>query len=71
MAGGSSPAALYRNESPVGGALRFEAVPSPITDLESVTGAYPIDIDSDGVIDLPPSGGPSRSGLTFGSRSVR
>jgi hypothetical protein len=52
VAGGSSPAALYRNESPVGGALRFEAVPSPITDLESVTGAYPIDIDSDGVIDL-------------------
>ncbi len=52
VAGGSSPAALYRNRSAVGGALRFEVVPSEVTDLESVTGAYPIDIDSDSVVDL-------------------
>ena len=52
VAGGSSPAALYRNRSAVGGALQFEAVPSEVTDLESVAGAYPIDVDSDGVVDL-------------------
>jgi hypothetical protein len=52
MAGGANPAVLYRNESPVGGALRFAAVPDPVTDMTGVTGAYPIDIDSDGITDL-------------------
>lgn len=52
FAGGSRPAALYRNESPVGGALRFERVSDPVTDLSHVVGAYPIDIDGDGRIDL-------------------
>jgi len=52
FAGGTDPAALYRNESPIGGALRFEHVVSEITDLTQVTGAYPIDIDSDGLMDL-------------------
>jgi hypothetical protein len=52
FAGGSSPAALYRNTSPVGGSLQFEAVPSASTDLSAVTGAYPIDVDSDGRLDL-------------------
>ena len=52
FAGGSQPAALYRNESPVGGALRFDRRPSPVTDLVSVTGAYPLDIDGDGHTDL-------------------
>jgi hypothetical protein len=52
LAGGTNPAALYRNESPTGGALRFTAMPSPVTDLTEVTGAYPIDIDSDGITDL-------------------
>ena len=33
LAGGSNPAALYRNESPVGGALRFAKVSDPVTDL--------------------------------------
>ena len=47
FAGGSEPAALYRNESPVGGALRFARQASPVTDLTAVTGAYPLDIDSD------------------------
>ena len=50
--GGSDPAALYRNQSEVGGALRFEALTDPATDLTSVTGAYPLDIDGDGIIDL-------------------
>jgi hypothetical protein len=52
LAGGSASAALYRNDSPVGGALRFTRLPGPATDLTSVNGAYPIDIDSDGVTDL-------------------
>ncbi len=52
FAGGSKPAALYRNESPAGGALRFTRVADPATDLEMVTGAYPLDIDGDGNTDL-------------------
>jgi hypothetical protein len=52
LAGGSEPAALYHNDSPTGGALRFSPLPSPVTDSVAVTGAYPIDIDSDGQIDL-------------------
>ena len=52
LAGGERPAALYRNRSAVGGALRFERVPSAVTDLTNVTGAYPIDINGDGKVDL-------------------
>jgi hypothetical protein len=52
LAGGSQPAALYRNVSATGGALRFEQIVSPVTDLADVTGAYPIDIDSDDIPDL-------------------
>ena len=52
LAGGSAPAGLYLNESAVGGAFRFARKESPVTDLTSVTGAYPLDIDSDGHIDL-------------------
>ena len=52
MAGGTNPATLYRNDSPIGGALRFTAVHDPATDLTGVTGAYPIDIDGDGNTDL-------------------
>ena len=52
LAGGADPAALYRNESPVGGALRFAKVSAPVTDLTSVTGAYPIDVDGDALTDL-------------------
>jgi hypothetical protein len=52
VAGGSTPAALYRNVSDVGGALRFEEVPGAATDLTGVTGAYPLDVDGDGLLDL-------------------
>jgi len=52
IAGGSSPAALYRNDSKVGGALQFTSLPSPVTDLTDVTGAYPLDIDADNETDL-------------------
>ncbi len=52
IAGGEGPAGLFRNTSPVGGTLRFEAIHDAATDLTSVTGAYPIDIDGDRLTDL-------------------
>ncbi|HEV2950623.1 MAG TPA: VCBS repeat-containing protein, partial [Actinomycetota bacterium] len=52
IAGGEEPAALFRNQSPTGGALAFAAVPSGETDLDDVLGAYPVDIDGDGIDDL-------------------
>ncbi len=52
LAGGESPAALYRNRTQPGGELRFEPAPSAVTDLTDVTGAYPLDLDSDGIGDL-------------------
>src|SRR6266571_8185768 len=52
VAGGSQPAALYRNDSPIGGALKFTRVPDPQTDLTGVSGAYPIDVDGDGRVEL-------------------
>ncbi|MBI3748416.1 MAG: CRTAC1 family protein [Chloroflexi bacterium] len=52
LAGGSHPAALYRNDSPIGGTLRFSQLRDPATDLTGVNGAYPLDIDGDGIVDL-------------------
>ena len=52
IAGGSGAAALYRNTSPVGGPLTFEAVVDPAVSVRAVTGAYPLDVDSDGIVDL-------------------
>ena len=52
FAGGSNQAALFSNESPVGGELRFSRIAGADTDLTQVTGAYPIDVDSDGNVDL-------------------
>ncbi|MEO6208193.1 MAG: CRTAC1 family protein [Candidatus Limnocylindrales bacterium] len=51
-AGGSGPASLFRNLTAVGGTLRFERLAAPETDLESVIGAYPLDLDGDGHADL-------------------
>ncbi|WP_196258709.1 CRTAC1 family protein [Pelagibacterium limicola] len=51
LAGGSAPAVFYRNKSEPGGALAFEAQQSGL-ELDAVTGAYPIDIDSDGIMDV-------------------
>ncbi len=45
-AGGDSPARLIRNR----GAFRFDAAPLPA--ISGVTGAYPLDIDGDGALDL-------------------
>lgn len=52
FAGGSQPAALYRNDTPVGGALRFTRLESAVTDLTGVMGAYPIDLEGRGLTDL-------------------
>ncbi len=52
IAGGSNPAVLYRNDSAIAGALRLTALPSPVTDVAGVMGAYPVDIDGDGQVDL-------------------
>jgi enediyne biosynthesis protein E4 len=52
VAGGPNPAALFHNESATGGALRFVRRPDAATDLADATGAYPLDIDGDGVVDL-------------------
>jgi hypothetical protein len=52
LAGGANAAALYRNTTPVGGDLKFTRVADPVTDLVGVLGAYPLDIDGDGITDL-------------------
>ena len=52
LAGGSAPAALFRNQSAPGEALSFGRVRGEVTDLEAVTGAYPLDVDGDGLTDL-------------------
>ncbi|HEY7024978.1 MAG TPA: CRTAC1 family protein [Candidatus Limnocylindrales bacterium] len=52
FAGGTSPAGLFVNQSQPGKALSFSHVSSTITDLTEVIGAYPIDIDGDGMTDL-------------------
>lgn len=50
LSGGPDPSALYLNRSPQGGALTFEKT-NGVT-LDDVLGAYPLDVDSDGVLDL-------------------
>ncbi|MBI2763046.1 MAG: VCBS repeat-containing protein [Chloroflexi bacterium] len=52
LAGGSAPATLYRNDGAIGGPLHFSTVDAPAVGLPRVTGAYPIDIDGDGITDL-------------------
>ncbi len=52
FAGGSGPAALYRNDTPAGRPPRFTRIASPVTDLTGVIGAYPIDIEGRGLTDL-------------------
>jgi enediyne biosynthesis protein E4 len=51
LAGGTNRAVLYRNISKRGGALRFSRTQSG-TELENVVGAYPLDVDADGMTDL-------------------
>jgi hypothetical protein len=52
VAGGAGPAGLYRNLSDRGGPLRFARVADSGLDLDAVTGAYPLDVDGDGLQDL-------------------
>src|SRR2546423_15302526 len=42
LAGGAGPAALYRNDSPLGGALRLSRRPGPPPDLADGPGGYPL-----------------------------
>jgi hypothetical protein len=49
-AGGEASAALFINSSQTGNEITFAS--GEIPDLKGVTGAYPLDIDSDGEIDL-------------------
>ena len=51
-AGGSNTATLFVNQSAPGGAIRFSDVTPDGLGLTGVTGAYPLDIDSDGHLDL-------------------
>ncbi len=51
MAGGAAPAGFWRNDSPTGGALTLTVQTSGL-ELTGVTGAYPLDVDSDGITDL-------------------
>jgi hypothetical protein len=52
VAGGTNRSGLYVNQSLPGGSIGFEREPAPESDLLDVVGAYPIDVDSDGLTDL-------------------
>ena len=49
-AGGSAPSKLFVNGSVKGGQLAFAE--GPIATLSEVTGAYPMDVDGDDILDL-------------------
>jgi len=51
-AGGENPAILLKNRSQPRGKVAFVAATPPELALKNVIGAYPVDIDSDGVMDL-------------------
>lgn len=50
LSGGAGPSGLYLNRSTPGGPLAFEKTEA--VTLDAVLGAYPLDIDSDGLMDL-------------------
>ncbi|MFM2355168.1 MAG: hypothetical protein RLZZ528_904 [Pseudomonadota bacterium] len=51
MAGGRDASSFFLNKSAPGGALAFEKVEGAFA-LDAILGAYPIDVDSDGILDL-------------------
>lgn len=51
LAGGTNKAKFYRNTSKHGDALKFKNETSGL-EIDKVTGAYPLDIDSDGIMDV-------------------
>ena len=52
LAGGTNAATLWHNESATAGAIAFSRIEDPATDVRRATGAYPLDIDGDGLTDL-------------------
>jgi len=52
LAGGTAPAKLYRNTADTGGALSFSRVEPSAAGVTGVSGAYPLDVDGDGAMDL-------------------
>lgn len=52
FAGGSSKAGLFINQSKLGGALTFKPAQNNDLNVDAVTGAYPLDVDGDGLMDL-------------------
>ncbi len=52
LAGGEATAHFYRNRSGRAGPLRFERDPASGLERDAVTGAYPLDVDGDGQLDL-------------------
>jgi hypothetical protein len=51
IAGGEKPATFYVNKSARGGALAFAKQQSGL-EFDAMTGAYPLDIDGDGIMDV-------------------
>jgi enediyne biosynthesis protein E4 len=51
LAGGAAPATFYRNASATSGSLAFVAQTSGL-EMDAVTGAYPLDVDGDGITDV-------------------
>lgn len=51
LAGGSGASSLFLNRSAVAGPLKFEMRVAGV-EVEGATGAYPLDVDGDGIIDL-------------------
>lgn len=51
-AGGENPAALFVNRSAPGGGITFDSATPDSLAITGATGAYPLDIDSDGILDL-------------------
>jgi hypothetical protein len=52
-AGGANPVTAYRNDTPAGGRLAVSPLTiAPLDGMTGVTGAYPLDIDGDGAMDL-------------------
>jgi hypothetical protein len=51
IAGGEKPATFYVNKSTRGGALSFAKQQSGL-EFDAMTGAYPLDVDGDGIMDV-------------------
>ncbi|MFO1540823.1 MAG: CRTAC1 family protein, partial [Chloroflexota bacterium] len=52
LAGGERPASLWGNGSAPGGPIRFSRLDAPAAEVRAATGAYPLEIDGDGILDL-------------------